>query len=273
MTQLKRRFRTQRGGKPTEAKPYSFCAFLLLLAFAPAVFAGDDVAADVVKLRLSVDALSVELKDQRESTRAELLGLAAEKRDLFRQIRLEEVRRQTLALLEQERSAAASGVDAQVQQWVDAIRASVSMARDMLTTSSPVHQRERLAALLQVEGELDRAAPDPVAALEKLWRFLEEEEALSREVALDRQIFTVGETGQLFDVVHLGLSVMYARSTEGELFMVQAGPEHPILTPLVSPESQALIRDVFDAVGRGKREMPILLPQAALTPPKNGSPQ
>ncbi len=240
---------------------------VVVLLSAPSPARAQALAEEVVALRQDVDKLAADLRAQREAARAELVALVSEKRELERQLRLENVRYQTLRALEQERAASEAHVDEALQEWSASIRTAIGLAEEMVRTTSPVHQRERLAQLERVRAELDRAAPDPVAALEKLWRFLEEEEALSREVALDRQVFVTGGQEQLFDVVHLGLAVMYARSTTNEMFYVESANDGaPMLRKVEEEGAQMLIADLFDAVGRGQREVTVLLDRAALFP-------
>lgn len=244
----------------------AFGLVVATLATAPTASA-QAIAKEVVALRQDVDKLAADLRTQREAARTELVALVSEKRELERQLRLEQVRQKTLKALEQERAASAAHVDEALQEWAASIRIAIGLAEEMVRTTSPVHQRERLAQLQTVRAELDRAAPDPVVALEKLWRFLEEEEALSREVALDRQVFVEGGQEQLYDVVHLGLAVMYARSTTNEMFYVESAKDGaPALRKVSDERAQALIEELFDAVGRGKREVKVLLDRSALSP-------
>lgn len=231
------------------------------------------IAEEVVRLRRNVEELSASLREDRATGRTELVALVSEKEDLKRQVRLERVRHETLAALSRERDLAAAGLQTRLTSWIESARQSVASAVAMVNATAPVHRGQRLATLERIAIGLAGPRPDVSLAFERLWRFLEEEEALSREIAIDQQVFDVDGQKRVLDVARIGLSAMYVRHDDGFVGIVHwSAPDAPAgaETPLVVVEraadkrKESAIRDIFDAVRRGKRETHLLLPAAVL---------
>src|SRR5690606_24623424 len=82
----------------------------------PAVATGRDTPdASVVQLRLSVDALSSQLRAEREQTQARLAALQEERDTLGRQLRAARLRSQTLDRIEREWAAQEAAHDEEAQ--------------------------------------------------------------------------------------------------------------------------------------------------------------
>jgi hypothetical protein len=236
----------------------------------PTTSSGQTLAQEVVGLRRDVDGLAAELREARAQTRAILSSLVSERQELERQVRLERIRRDTLQAMDDERKAAAEGRSTRLSAWMISASAAVAAAKTMVLATAPVHRDERLDVLSRIETRLAGSAPDVAVALERLWRFLEEEEALAREVVVDQQVLEVDGHKRFLDVARVGLSAMYARGDDGFLAIVTWDPGGKItVVPVTDPARRQTVADLFEAVGRGRREAHIILHGTSI--PRAGS--
>ena len=235
--------------------------FGLLVTFA-AASAPSPIAQAVVQLRQDIELLSTELADERAATRSHLTSLRQERDDLARQVRLEKIKKETYALAAQKRQAEAQGLSQSRRAWVDAGLSTVAVAHTMVLSTCPLHKEARLAQLARIEAELKRPTADVATAFERLWRFFEEEEALSRQVGMDEQVFVEGGKKRIWDVVHIGLSALYAHDGAGTYAIVEC--PSGTLTPVADAQLVTALEALFAHVGHGDREIELVLPKAAL---------
>lgn len=194
--------------------------FVALVSFASATAHAappGDRADRVSRLRIEVDEIAERLRDQRRRAQDDLAALHAERADLERQLRLEQIRSQTLSQLAQERRDRAMGLEDGTEKWRDPIRQAVAKAKAHVHVSLPYKAVERLEQLQRIERELEGQHPDLSGALSRLWRFVEEEEALGRETGRAQQTVSIGGERRLVDVVHVSMALMYFRATDGRL--------------------------------------------------------
>lgn len=221
-----------------------------------------DVAAQVVTLRREVDDLAQRLADRRRTLRDELAALRAERAELQRQLRLERVRAKTLAELEQQRVERREDTEEQSRAWLEPARAAVAAARAYVSTSLPFKSAERLAVLDRIAADLAGSQPDAGRAMARLWRFIEEEQAMAKEVALAQQPIELDGQRRLVDVARVGMAVMYARSPDGTYAWAVAGDDGWSFAALQDPASVELVRSLFDALDANQRFGPrrLLIP-------------
>ena len=172
-------------------------------------------APSLAELRAKVDAAADALESERDAARDELASLREERAELERQVRAETARRSTLQKLRAEATARAEERDADASRWHAPALAAVEAARGHVERSLPFARADRLETLERIERDLAAAAPDHARAVERLLRFVEEEEAMGREVALTQQQIELDGEPQLVDVVRLGMALLYFRTRDG----------------------------------------------------------
>ncbi len=187
-------------------------AIPVLIGWAPPP-SGD--AAEIARLRTEVDELAADLETERVAARDELASLRSERAELQRQVRAAKARKSALETLSDEAVAEAQAQDAQTRRWDAPTREAIAAARAYVERSLPFAPEARLAALDRIERDLSTAQPDHARAVERLWRFLEEEEAMGREVAVGQQVIAIEGEPQIVDVIRLSMALLYFRTQDG----------------------------------------------------------
>jgi murein DD-endopeptidase MepM/ murein hydrolase activator NlpD len=117
--------------------------------------------------------------------------------------------------------------------------------------------------LARIDAELHAAEPDRARAMQRLWRFVEEEAALGDEVALGRQALPLGAgEPELCEVLRIGMAVAYARSPSGALAWSVREGDRWSWQPLPDARASAVVTALFDAFAehRGFGPATLLLP-------------
>lgn len=181
--------------------------------------------ADIARLRTEIDELAADLETERIAARDELASLRAERAELQRQVRAAEARKATLETLREEAVAQAEAQDTQTRQWDEPTRQAIAAARAYVERSLPFAPEARKAALDRIERDLSTAQPDHARAVERLWRFLEEEEAMGREVSVGQQVIEIEGEPQIADVIRLSMALLYFRTQDGRYGWVRPDGE------------------------------------------------
>lgn len=184
-------------------------------AYAAAAPTTSTSAERLAALRSEVDDLAQRLEVHQRTSQDELVSLSAERNELMRQIRLEEVRAQTLAQLESERRRQSDGQEERLRETLGPIRQCLHEAKAYVLRTLPYHREERLRVLSHIEADLALTTPDLGHALERLWRFVEEEEALGYEVGHSQQPIVLNGQRHLVEVAHIGMALLYFRTPDG----------------------------------------------------------
>lgn len=206
-------------------------------------------AASVVELRIEVDVLAAEVRDERAQTQARLAGLQQERDQLERRLRAARLRSSTLDQIVRERAALEAAHDAEADRWQTPAQQAVAWVRAAVEGGLPFMLEERRAVLDRIDAELAGHQPDVARAMERLWRFLEEEAAMTSEVALHRQSIAIAGsdgTPQLVDVLRIGMAVLYFRTFQGDVGWARREGAGWVFEPLPEPGS-ATVRTLFDA--------------------------
>lgn len=247
-------------------------AFLLAVSGVPALGEaappsspgpGGGRAGDVATLRVEVDELAQRLRARRGDVRDELAGMRAEKAELERRLRLAQVRQRTLQKLQARADEAADDLQDQAHAWVGPARRAIDVVRGYVQRSLPFATSDRLASLDEIAGQLDRAEPDVGRAMQRLWRFVEQEVAMTGEVSLSQQPVRLdGATrAQLADVLRLGMALMYVRTAEGELAWAVPHGEGLdttwVLERIEDPQLEEAVEQLFEAHEQNRGYGPI----------------
>ena len=205
----------------------------------------------VAQLRVEVDELSAAVADERRRAQDRLQALRVERAELERQLRLEQVRARTHQL--EDRS----------QARLAPIRGALELAQGYVQHTLPFEREARLRVLESIRADLAATHPDPSTALSRLWRFVEEEEALGREVSRAQQPIELEGARQLVDVVRLGMAAMYFRTADGALGWARPAQGGWTFERLQDPTAQAAVASLFMAFDQNRRFGPqrLVMPQ------------
>lgn len=190
--------------------------FALILAGLPLVARAAGVTmANLAALRTEVDQLASDLEAERAAARDELAALRAELAELERQVRAARTRKATLEKLRAEATKRAEDADDDARRWAAPMQAAIAAVRTHVEQGLPFAKQPRLDVLAGLERDLQAATPDYGRVLERLLRFIEEEQAMGGEVAFTQQRIELEGTPQIVQVLRLGLALLYVRTEEG----------------------------------------------------------
>ncbi len=198
-------------------RPVAAWLAVFALALPVAAEAAGATMAELAQLRGEVDQLASDLEVERTAARDELAALRAERAELERQVRAARTRKATLEALRSEATKLAEAADEDARRWAQPMTAAVAAARHHVEGGLPFARDARLKTLERLELDLQAATPDYGRVLERLLRFVEEEEAMSGEVAYTQQRLEVEGEPQIVRVLRLGLALLYFRTEDGRV--------------------------------------------------------
>ena len=224
-----------------------FAGLIWLVGLSPLVGA-ETLAEEVSTARVQVDSLAERLAHERRMTRDDLAALSAERAELQRQIRLEEIRRDTLARLRAERTKRAEDQEGRVLTLLEPVQRSIASAKAYVAATLPFKQKERMRRLEQIEADLAVSHPDPAQALTRLWRFVEEEEALASEIGLSQQAIEFEGKRFLAEVARIGMTLLYFRLPNGEVGWVRHAKGNWSFEGIQAPEAKETVLNIFSGL-------------------------
>lgn len=228
----------------------------------------DSRAAELAKLRRSVETLSTALAAAKEDLDHHLDAVLAERMDLDLQIRREELRAAVArdALAERRRALADAEVAGQTA-LTPALLAAIERVRDPVARSLPVHRAERLAELDALRDDLLSGALRPEGGVGRLWAFVEDELRLTRENGLDRQVITVDGADVLAEVGRLGMAAAYFRTDGGAVGFAGYGAAEGWSWRTVADRRESnAVEELIDALAHGVRAGTFALPNPESQP-------
>jgi hypothetical protein len=240
--------------------------FLLLSAPAALTAAPPSAAAQVGALRTEIDGLAHRVEAERRRAQDTLAALRAERAELQRQLRLAEVRAQTIARVEADHRARADGLEGDSEARLAPLRRAVHAAEAYVQSTLPFKTGARLEQLSLIRRDLAALHPDPGLALSRLWRFVEEEEALAREVGRTQQPIELDGARQLVDVARIGMALLYFRTASGKLGWARLDGAGWRFERVTTDTGRGAIAAVFEAFDHNRTFGPqsLLLPKSKL---------
>lgn len=230
-------------------------------------------ATSIAKLRAEIDEIAADLETERVAARDELAALRAERAELERQVRAATSRKTTLERIHKEAKSKAAAQDERTKRWDKPTHDAVAAAQSYVEASLPFAREQRLAALERIERDLSIAQPDYGRAVERLWRLVEEEEALGREMGLGQQRLTIDAQPQIVDVIRLSMALLYFRTRDGRYGWVAPGPSGWRQEVVTDPAHVQAVSELFEAFERSEAMGPVQLLLPAVVPePGSGQP-
>ncbi len=223
---------------------------------APATAAGAELAEDVSRLRTEVNELAHRLAAERRRIQDTLAALRVERAELERQLRLERIRAETLARLERERQRRVQVLETESEARLEPLRQAVQVAKRHVERSLPFRRQARLRALTSIQTNLAQLRPSSGDALSRLWRFVEEEDEMTRELGLSQQPVILEGQKQLVDVARVSMALLYVRTVGGNPGLALRTPSDPngwVFEIISDAEARAAILGVFEAFEENRR--------------------
>ncbi|MEL6760189.1 MAG: DUF3450 family protein [Myxococcota bacterium] len=218
--------------------------------------ANPDVAT-LSELRLEVDGLAAALRNQQNANASQLEALRSERMGLERQLRRERLKANTLAKVEDQRRLSARAKHEALEKLVPAVDAAITAARDYLEKSIPFRREERGRKIELARRELEGG--DPASALRRVWRFVEHEVAMGREVAVSSDVIDWKGEAVRVTAVHIGGALLYHRFPDGRFAEVRYVDDDWHEVAFSEPRVVEALRSLFDTLESGQREAPVQL--------------
>ncbi len=240
----------------------SKCILLAWVVATNQSVAATALAEQVSTARAEVNSLAEQLENKRRETRDDLSGLRNERSELQRQIRLEQIRRDTLERLRNERIRRVGDQEGRILALLEPIQRSIAATKLYVGSALPFKRRERMRRLEQIEKEIAVTTPDAARALTQVWRFIEEEEALASEIALAQQAIELDGKQFLADVLRIGMALMYFRLPNQELGWVRQSGKEWRFERIQDPLAQKTVARLFKELENNR----VLGPKKLLIP-------
>lgn len=237
---------------------------LLLPISGGAQDAVDILAEQLVRLRGEVEALNSELAELQQARRVEMSSLTAQKGDLEATLRREELRVRQLqqALDANQAQAEEAGVADRILKPV-ALDAADQL-REVVATTLPFKQTERLEALSELRNEIESGAVAPSRAINRLWRLYEDELRLTRDNGLYSQVIMLDGQSVLADVAKLGAVALYFRTRDGRYGLARRQGREWRFVVLESGRERNQVEALFDSLKKQIRTGYFELPNGSI---------
>ena len=174
----------------------------------------DTLAERLIQMRGQVDELQSELNLRREEHKNRMTYLTAQLTEMEANRDREALR---ITQLEQEleqmrEQVSAAGATSEALSPI--ILNTLYTLRGQVQTGFPFKVSERLAALDEIESQLNSGVITAHRAFNRLWAFVEDELRISRENAIYTQSINLSGENMLVDVAKLGNAMMYFRTRD-----------------------------------------------------------
>ncbi|NBB92493.1 MAG: DUF3450 family protein [Gammaproteobacteria bacterium] len=222
------------------------------------------LAEELVRIRGEVESLNTELNRKQENHRNEMSSLASQKGELEATLRRERLRVDQLEedLARNRERAAQAGIAG--ESLVPVAQEAIASLRGHIETSLPFKPKERLAALDEIQTQLESGALAPPRAINRLWSFYEDELRLTRENGLYSQVITLEGEQVLADVARLGTVAMYFKTRDGDYGQAQRNGEDWRFAELDDRTSIQRVDQLFESLRKQIRTGYFELPNGAI---------
>lgn len=250
---------------------YSTSALALLatalLTVAP-VKAQDNIEAlveELVQLRGQVEELNSNINRLQENHSSQMRSLAAQQGDLEATERRERLRVERLEkdLADLRTETADVGLAAEALSPVtESVMAELNR---QIEQGIAFKKGERLAALSDIRDGLEAGSLSAPRAINRLWRFVEDEMRLTRENGLYSQIIQLDGEDVLADVAKIGTVALYFTTKDGRVGMAsESAPGQWQFEVLDERNARAQIETLFDSLRKQIRSGFFELPNASV---------
>jgi len=244
------------------ARRFLFVALALAVQDVRSQDATETLTNHLVEMRGQVDQLQSELNLKREEHKNRMSYLTAQLAEMEANRDREELRiRQLEQELEQMReSVNAAGLTSEaltpvVLRYVDQLRSQVR-------TGFPFKTGERMAALDEIESQLNSGVITAHRAFNRLWAFVEDEFRITRENAIYTQSINLAGDNVLVDVAKLGNAMMYFRTRDFKYGRAVDSGSGWRFELLGSASDQEQVARLFDSLRKQIRQGYFQLPNA-----------
>lgn len=224
----------------------------------------NNLAQELVVLRSEIESLNSELTDLTEQHRATMNSLAAQKGELEASKRREDLRVQELEEDLANNRARAEEAGVATEALIPVAQDAIATIKNHIQTGFPFKRGERMAAIENIEDQLNTEALSPARVVNRLWSFYEDELRLARENGLYSQTIELDGESVLADVAKLGVVAMYFTTRDGRMGYATHGDQGWRFVEAQGGGERQQIRALFDALGKQIRVGLFELPNGSI---------
>ena len=252
-------------GRVRLLKTFMAIAFVACSGTAMAQDATEALANRLIQMRGQVDELQSELNLKREEHKNRMAYLTAQLTEMEANRDREALRIQQLEQeLEQMREQVAAAGETS-ETLAPIILENLYALREQVQGGFPFKVGERLAALDEVEAQLNSGVITAHRAFNRLWAFVEDEIRITRENAIYSQSIKLDGENVLVDVAKLGNAMMYFRTRNLEYGRSVETPGGWRFEKFETATDQEMVARLFDSlrkqIRQGYFQLPNALPQ------------
>jgi hypothetical protein len=211
------------------------------------------LAENLVELRSQVDELASELSRNKEISRRELRSVSTQIADAERRLhgvktQIEGYERRIADQKEKVRLASQ-----QAEDLKPAVLTAIESVRDSARARLPFKKEERLAALDELERQLEQGLLSPQRVTARLWKFVADEIRLTSESGLYRQVIELKDGEVLADVIRVGMITMFFQTDDGRTGFMRRDERNWRWLAVDEPAARDKIRALFTSFQKGIR--------------------
>jgi len=245
---------------------HSRCILLgcLLLIGTPTSFAEtlDNLVNELIELRSQVEELNSELTTKKETHKAYMASLAAQKAELEAHIKRENLATKQLNQSIQKNRKLIKETSINGEQLKPVILTAIEDLRQVIQTSLPFKSQQRLDALAKLENQLITDNLDTQRTINRLWAFYEDEIRLSNENGIYRQTIELNGKQVLADIAKIGMISLYFKITDEQFGRVQKQHNNWQYQLIHDKDQKQQVAHLFDSLQKQIRQGYFQLPYA-----------
>jgi hypothetical protein len=227
----------------------------------------ETLATRLIKMRGQVDELQSDLNIKREEHRNRMAYLAAQQSDLEATRNREELRVRQLEKEMEDLRARAAEAGSSSETLLPMVSSYILQLRQHVEKGFPFKRGDRVAALDEIDLQLNSGAISAQRAVNRLWVFIEDEIRLSRENAIYTQSIPLNGENVLVDVIKLGNAMMYFKTRDLKYGRAVETPSGWSFELLDSAKDQEQVAHLFDSlrkqIRQGYFQLPYAMPRSA----------
>ncbi len=233
-------------------KPITTLAALLSLSL-PAYADVGTKARELARLRAEVEDLTAQIEEEKSSAERKLTLLDGQRATLEAEVQQEKLRLDQLRTARAELDKRMATAKDNEKALTSVVVESIDMLLAHMQAGLPFMLKERQTELETLKKDMNDGTLLPSAAASRLWSRIEDEQRLTRESGLHKQVVTVGDEELLCDVARLGMVALYFRTPHGRYGQAVKASDGWRFELIQSPDDVERLVPLFEALGKRRR--------------------
>lgn len=219
-----------------------------------------ELATKVIKMRESVEEVSNNLEMTKADFETKLKSLGLTIVELENNIKREELKLKEINRAQEDVATKLKESNSGTLSLTPALKEAITLIRESISESIPFKKSERLAALSELEGKLDRGDLSETKVTTNLWQLVEDELRLTKENAIYQQTIELDGSEHLADVVKIGTFALYFKTKGGKIGIARKIGAHYSYETFSSQKDKELVGELFDSLKKQIRMGVFTLP-------------